>query len=68
MVDRTIVTVNEWNARGLNQSPRSGFLLLRNGPRAYEFLDAWARSFEFYEEIEDPEQVRSCGCCTMFAP
>lgn len=58
MVDRTIITVNEWNPSGPSQTPRSGFLLVRNVPRAYEFLDVWSRSFEFYKDIENPEQVR----------
>lgn len=58
MVDRTIITVNEFNRGRISQTPRSGFILLRNSPRAYEFLDIWEQSYTFYSDIEDPEQVR----------
>lgn len=55
MMDRDIITVNEWRQGVVHQTPRSGFLLLHNTPRSNEFLDVWAMSHDFYANIEDPE-------------
>jgi len=63
MVDRDIITVNEWLRGDVYQTPRSGFLLLRNTPRSNEFLDVWAKSYDFYTNIENPEQVRCELAC-----
>ena len=58
---RDIISVNEWNTLQpgggrVIQTPRSGFLLLRNTERTRTFLDLWEKSFRYYEEIENPEQ------------
>ena len=55
---RDIITVNEWHRGVVRETPRSGFILLRNSPRAYQFLDVWAQSYKYYADIENPEQVR----------
>jgi len=56
--DRHIITVNEWHRGVVSQTPRSGFMLLRNSPCVYEFLDVWAQSHRYYKDIENPDQVR----------
>ncbi len=59
MVNRDIITASECAIKGRSMTshlPRSGFLLFRNSPRTYEFLDVWTKSFEFYEMVQNPEQ------------
>lgn len=60
--DKDIITVGECTVtgpegrNGTKYIARSGFMILRNTPTARTFLDTWESSFEFYKEIENPEQ------------
>jgi hypothetical protein len=55
---KDIVTSNECGADHVStkQTPRSGFVLLKNSANSIKFLQLWKESFQFYQEVENPEQ------------